>query len=234
VTDPHATQLRRVALVLCAAIGLTPGALGAQPAGSCTPPDTTAPWAQVARAWRRESPGSWSNDSLRRVLLSLAVRDQAARADFGAPIADTAFVRQLISIDDSIARELHGIFARFGLPTRSLVGAAGVDALMLIVQHSSSLQDWVLPRARDLAPGEVAAEKLAMLEDRWNAARGIPQRFGTHFDAGSDGVMRLAPVGEWARGLEERRAAAGIMPMRDYVCLFEEAGMKVDRSSLPH
>jgi hypothetical protein len=114
-----------------------------------------------------------------------------------------------------------------------MIGAAGSDAMMLTVQHSAVLQDWVLPRARELPPGEISGEKFAMLEDRWNAARGLPQRFGTHFDAGSDGLMRLAPLGEHAPGLEARRAAAGIMPLKDYVCLFESAGMRVDRTSLP-
>jgi hypothetical protein len=103
---------------------------------------------------------------------------------------------------------------------------------MLIVQHSSTLQERVLTLAKAAPTGEISAEKLAMLEDRVLVHQGKPQRFGTQFTAGSDGVFRFAPVSDPAN-LDARRSLAGMPPMREYVCLFEEAGMRVDRSSLP-
>ena len=132
----------------------------------------------------------------------------------------------------TLAAEMSLILDRFGLPTRSMVGPIGSDAAMLIVQHSWSLQERVLALAHATAPGEISPEKLGMLEDRVLAHLGKPQRFGTHFTLGPDGLFRLAPVSD-PGGLAARRAAAGMPPLEQYVCLMEEAGMRIDRSSLP-
>jgi hypothetical protein len=194
--------------------------------------DSAAAWARGSRSWSNESGARWSNDSLRRVLLRLVERDQAARAQFGARVMDSLYVQQMMSVDSLLAAEMAVILDRFGLPTRAMVGPAGSDAAMLIIQHSWPLQERALASASALPAGQISAEKLAMLEDRVRVHQGRPQRFGTQFNTGSDGVFRLAAVSDTA-GLDARRAAAGIPPMRLYVCLLEEAGMRVDRGSLP-
>ena len=211
---------------------LAPFRDGSGQASSCSVFDTTAAWAVVSRAWSSETGLRWSNDSLRLVLLSLRDRDQAPRAEFGARIGDSLYVRRLMTLDSTLAAEMAMILDRFGLPTRSMVGPAGSDAAMLIVQHSWPLQERVLALAQAIPPGEISPEKLGMLEDRVLVHEGKPQRFGTQFTAGSDGVFRFAPVSDPAT-LDARRAAAGMPPLRQYVCLLEEAGMRVDRGSLP-
>ena len=198
----------------------------------CPPFDTTAAWARTSRTWSNESGLHWSNDSLRRVLLRLGERDQSPRAKFGARVADTLYVRQLMKLDSTLAAEMVLILDRFGLPTRSMVGPAGSDAAMLIIQHSWPLQERVLAFARAAPSGEISPEKLAMLEDRVLVHQGKPQRFGTQFNTGPDGVFRFVAASDSA-GLDARRSAAGMPPMRQYVCLLEEAGMRVDRASLP-
>lgn len=206
--------------------------LGILTSPACPPLDTTAAWARTSRAWSDEAGLRWSNDSLRRVLLALVERDQAPRAEFGARMGDTVYARKLISLDSTLAREMTLILDRFGLPTRSLVGAAGSDAAMLVVQHSWSLQERVLALAQALPPGQISPEKLGMLADRILEHQGKPQRFGTQFSLGTDGVFRFAPTADLA-GLDARRAAAGMPPLALYVCMMEEAGMRIDHSSLP-
>jgi len=196
------------------------------------PLDTTAAWAAASRAWSNETGLRWSDDSLRRVLLAMRERDQAPRAEFGARAGDSLYARQLLSLDSILAVEMAAILDRYGLPTRSMVGPAGSDAAMLIVQHSWPLQERVLALALAVPPGEISPEKRGMLEDRVLVHRGGPQRFGTQFTLGSDGLFRFAPVTDTA-GLDARRAAAGMPPLVQYVCLLEEAGMRVDRGSLP-
>lgn len=198
----------------------------------CPPLDTTAVWARVNRAWSLETSVRWSNDSLRQVLLRLAAEDQALRADFGARMTDSLYVRQLMRQDSSVADAMRAILDRFGLPTRDMVGPAGSDAGMLIVQHNWPLQERVLGLARSLPPGQISPEKLGMLEDRVLVHRGQAQRLGTQFSVGPDGLFRLEPIADTV-GLDARRAAAGLLPMRQYVCLLEEDGMHVDRKSLP-
>src|SRR5262245_3429837 len=198
----------------------------------CAPLDTTARWARNNRAWSNETGLQWSNDSLRRVLLSLAERDQAARQNFGSRITDTNYVKQMLSLDSTLAATMTGILERFGLPTRSMVGPEGSDAAMLIVQHNWPLQERVLAMAKSAPRGQISPEKLAMLEDRVLVHQGKPQRFGSQFTARPDGVFTFAPLADTTK-LDARRAAVGMPPMRAYVCMMEEAGMRVDRTSLP-
>jgi len=222
------TRLRLSLLV--GFLALCKEAAGQSPA--CPPFDTTAAWALINRAWSNESGLYWSDDSLRRVLIRLRERDQAPRAEFGSHVTDTLYGRQLMSLDSTLAAEMVLILDRFGLPTRSMVGPAGSDAAMLIIQHSWALQERVLASAKAIPSGQISPEKLGMLEDRVLVHQGKPQRFGTQFNAGPDGVFRFAPASDTA-GLDARRSAAGMPPMRQYVCLLEEAGMRVDRASLP-
>ncbi len=222
----------RLAAVLVL-LGLLPAAQRAWGQGpGCPPPDTTARWARVHRAWSTETSAQWTNDSLRHVLLRLAQEDQAIRADFGARIGDSAYRRQLMRQDSSLATTMRIILDRFGVPTRDMVGPAGADAGMLIVQHNWPLQEQVLALARALPPGQISPERLGMLEDRVLVHRGHAQRLGTQFTAGPDGLFRLEPILDTV-GLDARRAAAGMPPMRQYVCLLEAEGMHVDRRSLP-
>ena len=201
-------------------------------AAPCPAPDTLAPWMRVLRVWKTESPGGWRNDSLRRVLIDLAAEDQAVRRDFGTRAGDSAYARTLIADDSVRAARMRGILSTYGLPTRSMVGAAGADAAMLMVQHNGTLQAEVLGMARRLPAGEVSPEAFAMLEDRVAVSEGRPQRFGTQFTLGTDTIFRFAPVAE-PRTLAGRRANAGLPPMPLYVCWLEESGMRVDHRSLP-
>ena len=218
--------------VLLSACVTTPGARPVSQIPVCTPLDSTAAWARANRAWSQEAGQSWSNDSLRRVLLELRDQDQSARADFGSRIGDSVYARHLTTIDSVLATKMAEILDRFGLPTRSMVGAAGSDAAMLIVQHNWSLQERVLALVEALPPGQISPQALAMLEDRVRVHQGKPQRFGTQFNSGADGIFRFAATSDLP-GLAARRVQAGLPPLAQYVCLMEEAGMRIDRSSLP-
>lgn len=71
-----------------------------------------------------------------------------------------------------------------------------------------------------------------MLEDRVLVHQGRAQRCGTQFTFGPGGLFHFALVSDTA-SLEARRAAAGMPPLDQDVCLLEQAGMHVDRGSLP-
>ena len=227
------TQMRMLIIPALALVMGLPHVGHVEPQGTpCPALDTTAAWARVNRSWSREAGLRWSNDSLRRVLLTLRDRDQALRAEYGARAGDTLYVKRMMTEDSLLAIEMDGILSRFGLPTRTMVGPAGSDAAMLVIQHNWPLQERVLALAKALPPGEISPEKLGMLEDRVLVHQGKPQRFGTQFTPRPDGVFRFAPVSE-PETLDARRSAAGMPPMLQYVCMFEESGLRVDRTSLP-
>jgi hypothetical protein len=221
----------RSALVPAALATLCAGVAVAQGRG-CPEPDSTAPWARVSRAFRDTPNSRWTNDSLRRVLLGMAERDQRERQDFGTRSTDSAYMKRLVASDSVLAANVERILDRFGLPTRSMVGAEGARALMLIVQHNGRLQERVIALAKAAGHGEVPIGSLAMMEDRLLNSQGKPQVYGTNFPMKPDGQFALGPTIDWPN-LDARRAAAGIPPMALYVCMMEEAGMRIDRSSLP-
>jgi Family of unknown function (DUF6624) len=128
--------------------------------------------------------------------------------------------------------QVAAILDRGGLPTRLLVGAEGSDAFMLIVQHNWLLQERVLALARRAPQGSLSPQALAMLEDRVLEHQGKRQVYGTQFTLGTDGMFRFA-ANQDLGGLARRRERAGLPPLEQYVCMLEEAGMRVDRSSLP-
>jgi hypothetical protein len=194
--------------------------------------DSTATWATVNRNWSRETGATWSNDSLRRVLLALERQDQEPRRDYGMRANDSSYIRQLIALDQQTSAAVNDILNRFGLPTRSMVGAAGASALFLVVQHSATLQQRVLDLAKRAPPGEVPPSALAMLEDRLLTNSGKPQVYGSQFTVTPEGRARFAPVAD-PRGLCSRREQAGLPPLDVYICLIEESGLRVDRSTLP-
>ena len=194
--------------------------------------DSTAPWAINNRSWSRESGATWSNDSLRRVLLALERQDQEPRRDFGTRANDSTYVRQLIALDQQTSAAVKDILDRFGLPTRSMVGAAGASAVFMVVQHSASLQERVLDLAKRAPPGEVPPAPLAMLEDRVLTKAGKPQVYGSQFTVTPEGRARFAVIAD-PGGLAARRERAGLPPFDVYICLIEESGLRVDRSTLP-
>jgi len=195
--------------------------------------DSLAPWAGVSRSWSRETGATtWTNDSLRRVLLALERQDQEHRQDFSAHTADTAYVRRLWELDQQTSAVAKAVLDRFGLPTRSMVGAKGATAFFLVVQHSASLQERVLDLAKRAPQEEVPPSSLAMLEDRVLTNSGKAQVYGTQFRIAPDGLWRFAPVVEPA-GLAARRERAGLPPLDVYLCLVEESGARIDRSTLP-
>ena len=193
--------------------------------------DSTASWVQVNRAWATGG-GRWTNDSLRGILLSLLREDQDVRKDAGARATDSSYVKQVEAVDRRLSDSVSALLDKFGFPGRSVAGGLGTSALFTLAQHSASLQERVLSLAKQAPPGEAPPHLLATLEDRILVRQGKPQRFGTEFLFGPDGRLRLARVDD-IRGMVARRREAGLPPMELYVCLMEENGMRIDRTTIP-
>jgi hypothetical protein len=183
----------------------------------CVTRDTATAWMRMSAEWSREPPGSWTNDSLRNVLIAMGNADQAVRPAVGwaDSIRDPAFVRRMHVQDSINAQRLREIIDRFGWPTKTMVGARGASAAFLITQHNASLQALGLRLMRALPPREVQQSELAMLEDRVLVSQGKPQKYGTQLNV--DGT-EFAPVDSLSR-LADRRAEAGLPPMPVYLCM---------------
>lgn len=147
-------------------------------------------------------------------------RERVAQA---AAAGDTLFLKALMARDTALTRRLQALVARHGWPTRALVGAEGVEAAWLVLQHSPDLawQREMLPRIWEASrAGDVRPAEAAMLEDRTRVNSGAPQRYGNSFHL-VDGELRPHPI-EDPDGLEARRREVGLPPMADYVKVLAE------------
>ena len=225
LSNAAARRAAGLLLALAAAACVTRSAPPAPPAPTNGVPgqlDTTQGWVQVLTRWSDESAHDWTNDSLRNVLVEMARADQAARAGLTAARAsDTAFMRNMARVDSVNAAHLREILARFGWPTRSMVGAKGASAAWLVVQHSAALQEEGERLMLAAPPGEVSPSDLALLIDRRLVSQQRPQRYGSQLTPFVNGTTSFYPVEDPA-GLAERRAAAGLPPLADYVRMIEE------------
>lgn len=184
-----------------------------------TEPDTVAAWFHVIRDWSRETPGAWSNDSLRTVLLALAKNDQAVRDGFtAASMKDSAFMWRMRSTDSVNTTRMRVILARYGWPGKSMVGARGADAAYLLVQHSAELGPEGLALMQAAKPGEVSPADLALVIDRQRTNTGRPQVYGSQLHLTPNGLWLFFPIEQPAH-VDERRATAGLPPLRAYACM---------------
>ena len=123
--------------------------------------------------------------------------------------------------DEARTERLKQIVDRHGWPTYDLVGEDGEDAAWAIAQHSDydlAFQQRALKLLRAaVAAGQASPGNLAYLEDRVAVAQGKPQSYGTQIGCGPDGGARPATPIKDRAGVKERRKAAGLDPLVDYL-----------------
>ena len=73
-----------------------------------------------------------------------------------------------------------------------------------------------------VAAGQAQPSDFAYLTDRVRTGRGEPQRYGTQFATGLDGVMRPAELEDPAR-VDQLRASVGLPPLAEYAEQLREA-----------
>lgn len=195
----------------------------ARPAVCAQINDSTTAWARAQAAWRDDTVRRpWSNDSLRRVLIALGDTDQAMRYDIIRHLDDTARVHRMVHADSAHQLQLRAIIARFGWPTRSLVGAKAAESAWLIVQHSdSAFENEGLRLMTAQRPGEVNPEYVAYLTDRTRVFANRPQLYGTQYSAAGKGKWKLDPIEDSAH-VDARRAAAGMEPLVIYTRCYND------------
>ena len=183
-------------------VSLTLAAAGAGTGAAQTPSDTAT-----------------ARQLLERVRVDQAIRDTMVQRLQAGQTLDSSFAARMMGIDSANTTWLKGVVARHGWPGRSAVGPEASNAAFLIVQHAvhdSAFQAEALAlMEKGVATGEVAGADVAMLADRVAVHRGKPQRYGTQAKL-LDGRMVLDPI-EDSVHVDQRRAALGMPPLREYV-----------------
>jgi hypothetical protein len=185
--------------------------------------DTSGRWYRQQRAWADDSERRWSDDSLRRALLGAAGLDAAtpdARALLGyelvddarAAVADTGLAARMLDSLRALARNRQAPW-----PTRSVVGAAGVHAVWLLVASDSALSRTALHRMMEAGPDESPPAAVATLEDRLRVRGGRKQIYGTQLIRSTTGEIEPAPLEDPPR-VDLRREGAGLPPIEQALC----------------
>lgn len=156
--------------------------------------------------------------ALRQQLLDMARVDQQARSGGWSQ----AQMQKMLEVDAANLPQIKRIVAEHdGLPTVAEVGADGVAAAWLLVQHADrdpAFQAQVLEKLSPLVrSGGITSNEYVLLTDRVLANQGKPQRYGSQLLA-VDGKWVPKPM-EAPEQVDRRRAQVGEMPLADYVCV---------------
>jgi len=162
--------------------------------------------------------------------------DQAVRARMnGAGSLTEALGREMIALDATHTRRLLEIFKVHGFPGIELVGKDGVQAVLILVLHSPSIElqkQSLSYLTKAWRRREVPPEAVAGMTDTLRHRQGKPQIYGTRFEI-VDGKLVLGKIKDPAR-LHQRRAKLGLMPMSEYVKGLEEMyKLPVEPTSIP-
>ena len=153
--------------------------------------------------------GGKYNKKLHDQLIGMLKRDQRER--MGGALGEG---------DEARTERLKKILDKHGWPTYGLVGEDGEDAAWAIAQHSDhdlAFQKKALELLRvAVAVDQASPGNLAYLTDRVAVAQGKPQSYGTQVGCGPNGPAPATPIRDKAN-VEERRKAAGLDPLADYL-----------------
>lgn len=156
-------------------------------------------------------------------LLAMAARDTKVRTPFQAEGEhhSDALLKAVVEVDRANLVRVKEIVQTQGFPTEAQVGADGIEAAMLLVQHADAdpaFQQSVLSLLQPRAGKDVSGDTFAMLEDRVNIRQGHPQRYGSQLDFKDGHLVPKQPVGD-LKEVDRRRESVGLMPLQSYVCM---------------
>jgi hypothetical protein len=146
----------------------------------------------------------------------------------------TAFVDSLMKImketDDKNLKKVNAIVREYGWLGPQNVGIDGAQGLFLVIQHADlKTQEYYLPIIRQAEKeGKILSSNLAILEDRICMRNGRKQIYGSQgFTDQETGKKYIYPIGN-IDGLEDRRKAMGLPPMKDYIKEWDLEQYKID------
>lgn len=175
----------------------------------------------VARKKAERDAPAPTDPALRQRLLDMEKVDQEVRSKDFATMTQ-ADLKHWMDVDAANLPQIRKIVAEHGgLPRRAEVGADGVSAAWILVQHADAdpaFQSDVLGKIAPMVKsGEVTSHEYTLLVDRVLVNQGKPQRYGSQLVA-KDGKWVPKPM-EAPGEVDQRRAAIGEMPLADYMCV---------------
>jgi hypothetical protein len=170
----------------------------------------------LAQAYR-----PYTQPKLREQLSEMVTADQDARSAAIQPkVANRQELMDKVSrIDAANLPQVKAIFARYGFPTRAMVGLDGVSSAFLLVQHSDkdpAFQAQALKLAEPLLERhELSRQMYALLTDRMLLAQGKKQLYGTQATF-VHGKAKPRPLSD-PQNVDARRAGMAMETLSEYL-----------------
>lgn len=179
-----------------------------------------------------------SHPELELELIKMFVNDQVARGgNMDHVISKYKFIKEevvkghdAVTIDAENRDRLKEIIARYGFPTKKMVGGEAMNGIFLMIQHSDMDKIWQksqLPNIEHaVKKGDMDGQSYAYLYDRIKINGGEKQLYGTQFakvDARNN-VLELADT-EDLDNLDKRRMQIGMMPIATYRAFMLKSAM---------
>lgn len=121
-------------------------------------------------------------------------------------------------VDKRNTKRMKAIVAKYGWPTKRMVGGDGARAAWLLVQHADhavAFQRQCLTRLlKHKDTGQVSDQDIAYLTDRVRVNEGKPQTYGTQFHV-FEGVRQPRPIHD-PDDVEKRRKSMGLPTLKEY------------------
>jgi len=168
-----------------------------------------------------------TNSALREELLKMLEVDQKARQECVKGNADEqmkCFIETLEKVDKPNTARLNEIFNQYGFPTQKAVGKEGVQAFMIMLQHTpdeSLRQKCLKPITKAFKRWEIPPQDYANYVDRLLVHQKKPQIYGSNFDM-KDGKLVMSKVKD-RKNLDKRRKKIGLPPIEEYAKMLKEA-----------
>lgn len=149
------------------------------------------------------------NAQLAETIIQMTELDQKVRNGASGNFSEANY--NVRDTDAQHGVHIHQIIQEYGYPTQELIGAEGLKAFWLLVQH----QDFDLKLQEDcLAHCDFEPENKAYLTDRVRVNNDQPQLYGTQFMR-SEGKLIPKPIEDEAH-VDERRKEVGLDTLEEY------------------
>lgn len=169
------------------------------------------------------------NEKLQLELIKMYVNDQYVRSNLMTDILkkynlskDQVIIDSNgINTDERNRERLKEIIAKYGFPTKKMVGKDAMNGVFFMIQHADGENAWQKSQLTNIKNavkmGDLDSQSYAYLYDRIKINSGEKQLYGTQF-ANVDAVNNIVELDktEDIDNLDKRRMEIGMMPIEMY------------------
>jgi len=169
------------------------------------------------------------NEKLQLELIKMYVNDQYVRSNLMTDILqkynlskDQVIIDSNgINTDERNRERLKEIIAKYGFPTKKMVGKDAMNGVFFMIQHADGENAWQKSQLTNIKNavkmGDLDSQSFAYLYDRIKINSGEKQLYGTQF-ANVDAVNNIVELDktEDIDNLDKRRMEIGMMPIEMY------------------